>query len=187
VQRFGDALNVNLHFHTLVLDGVFVADRNDMLRFRALAAPSDRDIERTTRRIARSLRRLLLERGIATDQESNDSDELDNEGAFFAGLYAASGSSRVALGPRAGRGVVRIREAVDPEQAAFFPGPRCANIDGISLRDRRARMPALRRSDARARNHRFAEDSRELRGQPVHIEVLVERDRRRIRQSTVKR
>lgn len=33
IQRFGGALNLNVHFHTLVLDGVFTEDEKATLRF----------------------------------------------------------------------------------------------------------------------------------------------------------
>jgi hypothetical protein len=37
VQRFGGALNLNIHFHSLVLDGVYVGDGGE---FRRLSAPT---------------------------------------------------------------------------------------------------------------------------------------------------
>jgi hypothetical protein len=33
IQRFGGGLNLNVHFHTLVLDGVFTADGPETVRF----------------------------------------------------------------------------------------------------------------------------------------------------------
>lgn len=39
IQRFGSALNLNVHLHMLVLDGVY-ANENGKLRFHALPAPS---------------------------------------------------------------------------------------------------------------------------------------------------
>ena len=35
IRRFGSAANLNLHFHTLIPDGVFV-ERNDALEFHRL-------------------------------------------------------------------------------------------------------------------------------------------------------
>ncbi len=34
VQRFGNALNLNVHFHTLALDGIYVGDVDGNLTFR---------------------------------------------------------------------------------------------------------------------------------------------------------
>jgi len=44
IQRFGGGLNLNLHFHTLVLDGVFTDGGEDTLRFRPLPPPTDDEI-----------------------------------------------------------------------------------------------------------------------------------------------
>ena len=41
IQRFGGALNLNVHFHTLVVDGVFVRVPDGSLRFAAAKAPSE--------------------------------------------------------------------------------------------------------------------------------------------------
>src|SRR5207245_8145232 len=46
VQRFGGAVNVHLHFHTLVLDGVFVSEPDGTLRFHAASPPTDDDVRR---------------------------------------------------------------------------------------------------------------------------------------------
>jgi hypothetical protein len=46
VQRFGDALNLNVHFHVLVLDGVFDADDAPRMRFIPLAPPDNAEILR---------------------------------------------------------------------------------------------------------------------------------------------
>ena len=41
IQRFGDALNLNPHFHALVLDGVYDLDDPDGSRFIALPPPDE--------------------------------------------------------------------------------------------------------------------------------------------------
>ena len=55
IQRFGSALNLNIHFHRLVLDGVYVPGQGGP-QFRRLPPPSTAEIEvllaRITRRIA---------------------------------------------------------------------------------------------------------------------------------------
>ena len=44
VQRFGDALNLNVHFHPLVLDGVYGANPDGLVRFRPLPPPDDAEV-----------------------------------------------------------------------------------------------------------------------------------------------
>jgi Putative transposase len=45
VQRFDSALRLNVHFHTLLLDGVYVQSENgEGLRFLRLLRPSEDDV-----------------------------------------------------------------------------------------------------------------------------------------------
>jgi hypothetical protein len=64
VQRFGGSVNVHLHFHTLVLDGVYVQEA-DGLRFHATSPPTDEDVRRVVVRVPRRLERLGLLRDAA--------------------------------------------------------------------------------------------------------------------------
>ncbi len=43
IQRFGSALNLNVHFHMLFLDGVYVERPDGSLRFRWVKAPTSND------------------------------------------------------------------------------------------------------------------------------------------------
>src|SRR5499426_807469 len=71
IQRFGSALNLNLHFHVICLEGVYL-DRTDQERkprFLAVEPPSDTDVvavvQKISRRVIRTLRRLgYLEAGL---------------------------------------------------------------------------------------------------------------------------
>jgi hypothetical protein len=67
LQRFGDALNLNVHFHTLVLDGVYEHYGEAGMRFRALPPPEDADVARVVERVARWIGRLLERRGLGAD------------------------------------------------------------------------------------------------------------------------
>src|SRR5205823_6373843 len=58
VQRFGGSVNVHLHFHTLVLDGVFVREGDGTLRFHPASPPTDDDVHRVVARVRRRLERL---------------------------------------------------------------------------------------------------------------------------------
>ena len=46
IQRFGSALNLNLHFHTLVPDGVFFEDSEGNVQFHSLPPPTVPDLEK---------------------------------------------------------------------------------------------------------------------------------------------
>ena len=102
VQRFGGAVNVHLHFHTLVLDGVFVREPDDTLRFHAASAPTDDDVRRVVARVRRRLERL----GLATISDEG-TDPLADESAALAGLSRSAILGRAALGSHPGQGPVR--------------------------------------------------------------------------------
>src|SRR5262245_66059398 len=55
IQRFGSALNLNLHLHMLAFDGVYAANENDRPHFQALLAPEDDEIVRLTASLAQRI------------------------------------------------------------------------------------------------------------------------------------
>ena len=67
VQRFGSALNLNIHFHALVLAGVFMVDAFGHPVFMERAPPSLGDLHRVTGRIAEAVLALLRRRHIWLD------------------------------------------------------------------------------------------------------------------------
>jgi hypothetical protein len=70
VQRFGDALNLNVHFHSLVLDGVYAPGPDGALRFHPLPPPDDAEVERVVAQVARRLARLLERHGSSSAEAS---------------------------------------------------------------------------------------------------------------------
>ncbi|HYY53287.1 MAG TPA: transposase, partial [Myxococcales bacterium] len=75
VQRFGGALNLNVHFHCVIPDGVFVRDAEGT-RFLALPGPSDDDVQEVLRHIVRRLRKLLRPRLDAAQADARAPDAL---------------------------------------------------------------------------------------------------------------
>jgi len=65
VQRFGGALNLNVHFHMLVIDGAYrrSADRRT-LRFHAAPPPTDEELARVLSRVVRGIARVIERRGL---------------------------------------------------------------------------------------------------------------------------
>ena len=131
VQRFGGALNMNIHFHALVIDGVFSKD-GDVLRFHPSPSLEAADVDEVLATVRAYVRRLLA-RGRADDGDDGDTlDDWEDEAPVLAGLAAASVQGRVALGARAG---ARIRRrgtlAVVTEPPGL--GPCHARYDGFDL------------------------------------------------------
>lgn len=130
VQRFGDALNLNVHFHSLVLDGVYARTPEGRLRFYVLPPPEDAEVARVATQVARRIQRLLERRGLAEDEEP---DRLAAEEPLLAALYAASVGGRIATGQRACQRVRRLGDRIDVDDLEVLEGERCASVGGVSL------------------------------------------------------
>jgi hypothetical protein len=55
IQRFGSALNLNIHFHMLYLDGVYAEDNYGKTRFHPIKAPTKSELNSLTHRISQRL------------------------------------------------------------------------------------------------------------------------------------
>ena len=135
IQRFGGALNLNVHFHTLAVDGVFVREPDGSLSFAAAKAPTDEEVEALLDVIRARILRLLVRRGLLSDEAGDGVNEPETPPLHA--LYAASVRQRVAHGtPRRGnrpsprrcgrRSRRRRRSVVDKRGLAastFMPTP----------------------------------------------------------------
>ncbi len=63
IQRFGSALNLNIHFHMLFLDGVYVERRDGSLRFRWVKAPSGAELAQLTQTLVLRIGRYQSSKG----------------------------------------------------------------------------------------------------------------------------
>src|SRR5215470_16330228 len=151
IQRFGSALQLNVHYHVLFLEGVFL-DRTDQgrpPRFLAGAPPTDADVvevvQKISRRVIRTLRRLgYLEAGLEVPVATGYNPLLDTA-PELAHTMAASVQHRIAFGERAGQHVRRIGSGFGSEaEAPRLTGPHCASVNGFSLHANTA-IPAHRR------------------------------------------
>jgi hypothetical protein len=133
VQRFGDALNLNLHFHSLVLDGVYETSPYGRPRFHALPPPDDAEVARVVGQVATRIARLLERRGLGPEADPIDADPLSEKEPLLAQLYGASVASRIATGRRAGQPVIRVGDCIDPDAVPELDGERCASTSGVSL------------------------------------------------------
>jgi hypothetical protein len=133
IQRFGSALNCNIHLHTLMLDGVYAADEDGHPQFQALPAPKDREIEQLAAALAERISKFLLRRGLGPDADPDEADTVSRDQPWLARLYAASVAGRVAFGPNAGLRVTRVGDQIDPESMQALSSPRCATVAGFSL------------------------------------------------------
>jgi hypothetical protein len=116
LQRAGGALNMNVHFHTLVLDGVFTEVAGRTMTFHPAPAPSDAEVAAALTTIRHRVQRLLVRHGLEpADDATGPADRLAEESPVLAGIVGASVQGRVALGSRAGARVRRLGDARDTE------------------------------------------------------------------------
>ncbi len=135
IQRFGSALNSNLHFHALVLDGVYTApDSFTPPRFRRTGHITNADVAKLLFTLRSRVLRLCRRRGLMEEDTQIDVSAPGQEQALLPLLVAASLQGRVALGPDAGAPVSRLGQPPthDRRKAPKFKD-LCAQLDGFSL------------------------------------------------------
>src|SRR5262245_29325938 len=155
IQRFGSAINLNLHFHCVFLEGVYL-DRTDQglkPRFVTGEPPTDTDIAAVVQKISRRVIRMLHRLGyLEADTEAAMATgyaPLRDSAPELAHTLAASVQQRLAFGERAGQKVrcgasvralaTRARRQRSPGHAVpastgfpYTPTPRSPPIGAIS-------------------------------------------------------
>jgi Putative transposase len=152
IQRFGGALNLNVHIHALVMDGVLPAD-GAILRFHAAPRLTRADVATVVAEVARRIERLLQRRGLSSTPEAGGvTDRWKEEAPSLAGLAAAV-QGLLALGPQAGARVARFGSP--PEAVVPTPvGPCHTQAAGFDLH-----AGIVDRAGGRARLERLCRDA----------------------------
>jgi hypothetical protein len=141
VQRFGSALNLNVHFHTVAIDGVYSVAGLEPVFFR-LPGPTDEEVEGIVSAVAHAVMQDLTTHGYLTapDEESEASletsllDPIFAESEQLAAAVSASSVMRVAFGDRAGCRVRRIGRGFGWEdEEVVTKGRRCFSVNGFTI------------------------------------------------------
>jgi len=114
VQRFDSALRLNVHFHTLAIDGIYVEEDDGALAFHALPEPTAAEVHDVARRTAGRVAKILKRHGRsleglcegASDSEQNDT--LSDEQLALASCYGAAARGVGLFGERAGEPTLRL-------------------------------------------------------------------------------
>jgi len=139
VQRVDSALRLNVHAHTIALDGVYERDEQaGELRFLPLPEPTEHDVEELAERTAARIERLLRKAGRyldAHDDAQHDPSEQPDalalaEPALSACYQAAAGGQQL-FGDGAGQPALRLvlGPAADPSSAPKL----CAQVRGVNI------------------------------------------------------
>ena len=106
IQRFSGSLGLNVHFHSLFVDGVFLEQANGTAQFRALPPPSRSELQAVTAEVCAAVQRL---RGLDPDDlQSNACRDRVAAEPLLAACAGAAVMGHIATGPRAGARVQRL-------------------------------------------------------------------------------
>mgnify|MGYP003966953893 FL=1 len=118
IQRFGGALNLNVHFHSIFMDGVYYENEKGNLVFREII-PSSSDICKLVEKIKVRINRSFVRRGVGPkDDDYNQRDLL----SALSTQNLLDGFKRP----------IKIGKYCDPPYEEF-KGKRCAYDRGFSL------------------------------------------------------
>ena len=134
IQRFGSALNLNIHFHILFLDGVYVYRDNRPPRFQRVRAPDKSELETLVQLISQRVGRCLERQGLLerdAEQAWLALDPADDTDAM-PHLLGSSVSYRIAVGPQQGQKAFMIR-TIRPLDRPDPGLERVAKANGFSL------------------------------------------------------
>jgi hypothetical protein len=142
IQRFGSAVNLNIHFHILLLDGVYVYRDNRPPRFQRIKAPDKGELEGLAHLISQRVGGCLERQGLLEQDSESAWLDLDlaegpdatpyKAGWALPQIMASSVSHRVAVGPQQGRKAFIIR-TIRPLDRPDPGLERVAKANGFSL------------------------------------------------------
>ena len=110
IQRFGSALNLNVHFHMLFLDGVYAKNNYGKAIFQRTNAPTQEELAQLVHTISHRVARYLERQGILERDEESSYLQLDGiDEDPMQQLIGCSVSYRIAVGPQQGRKVFTLQ------------------------------------------------------------------------------
>jgi hypothetical protein len=98
IHRFGSTLNAHLHFHCVVIDGVFASDPAGGVIFHAATGLDANAIAAVQECVRRRLSRAFVRRGLLPDDEAQAMGQWAHGGGF-----SVDASVRIEANDRAGR------------------------------------------------------------------------------------
>jgi hypothetical protein len=112
IQRFGSALNLNVHFHMIFLDGIYIDEgsEDDNQRFVQVTHHQAKDIVNLTHKISLRIARYLERSGFITRDSENSylADDVLNDSNMTEHQSYSIGY-RISIGPQKGKKVFSLQ------------------------------------------------------------------------------
>ena len=133
IQRFGSALNLNIHFHMLFLDGVYeINTEGTICQFHGIKAPTSYEMGLLVQRISKRIAKLLERVGYL---------EIEGEGSLIVEgfedeinhLQSSSITYKIAVGSQRGWKVFTLKRLPSREEVDESSGQSLAKASGFSL------------------------------------------------------
>jgi hypothetical protein len=132
IQRFGSALNLNVHFHMLFLDGVYTTTPWGKSRFHRTNAPNQQELTELVHTISHRVAGFLEREGILERDEENSYLNLEEgDEDPMQQVLGCSVSYRIAIGPQQDRKVFTLQTI--PAWEADDRFAQVAKVAGFSL------------------------------------------------------
>src|SRR5699024_1670432 len=122
IQRFGSALNLNIHFHMLFVDGAYLVTppHDNRPRFQWVREPTSAQMTQLVHTIARRVGRLLEREGLLErDTEQLELGEELDEDDPIPDLVGHSITYLIAVGPH------RARKVYELQTVSTYDGYEC--------------------------------------------------------------
>jgi len=130
VQRADSALRLNVHFHTLALDGVYVRDEQGELQFHPLPEPTGEEVAQVAAWTHEALLRVLARHGRSLEGVDESPDAIVHDQPVLASCYAASTADLQLLGDAPGQ---RTDKLVRPVRLVPSPTEPLAEVGGVNI------------------------------------------------------
>ena len=132
IQRFGSALNLNVHFHMLFLEGVYTTTPCGKTRFHRVNAPDQQKLVALVHTISHRVAGFLEREGILERGEENSYLSFEDQDEDpMQQVLGCSVSYRIAVGPQQGRKVFKLQTIPSREDDDRFA--QIAKESGFSL------------------------------------------------------
>ena len=135
IQRFGSALNLNIHFHMLFLDGVYEVDSEGALaKFHEIETPTSVEMNSLLHRISQRIARLLEREGYLERDSEEGSLLLDGfDDDVINELQGSSITYRIAVGAQKGKKVFTLKTLPGTDETDDSGSQTLAKAAGFSL------------------------------------------------------